>query len=88
MTVSDSVCGLEIYSDDGNARMNDNERNQPIMPIMAAFFIGVILLWSFGKNWLNFESALVFLAGLLGVVVPVLIFGLWKIRRHSDRNGK
>ena len=88
MTVHDSVCGVEINSDDGNATMNDNEPNQSIAPVMAAFFIGEILLWSFGKNRLNFESALVFLAGLLGVVVPVFILGLWKIRHHSDKDRK
>lgn len=68
--------------------MNDNESNQSVVPIVTAFFIGVILLWSFGKNWLNFESALVFLAGLLGVIIPVLLLELWKIHQRSDQDHK
>ncbi|MEO8358205.1 MAG: hypothetical protein ABI621_20050 [Chloroflexota bacterium] len=55
---------------------------------VAAFLIGVILLWSFGKDWLNFDSPLVFLAGLIGVAIPVLIFATWKIHQHSDGDGK
>jgi hypothetical protein len=50
---------------------------------MCAFLLGVILFWSFGKNWLNLESMLVFLAGLIGVAVPVLTFGVWNILRNS-----
>ena len=68
--------------------MNDNKSNRSVVPIIAALFIGVILLWSFGKNWLNFDSALVFLAGLIGVAIPVLIFGIWKIYHRSDKNHK
>ena len=55
---------------------------------ITAFLIGVILLWSFGKNWLNFDSSLVFLAGLIGVAIPVLIFAAWKIYQRSDKNHK
>lgn len=55
---------------------------------VSAFFIGVILLWSFGKSWLNFESALVFLAGLAGVAVIVLLVAAWEIRKRSARNDK
>ena len=47
-------------------------------PILT-FFIGVILLWSFGKNWINFYSPIVFLAALIGVAIPVLIFAGWQI---------
>lgn len=68
--------------------MNDKNRNWSMVSSIAAFLIGVILLWSFGKYWLHFESALVFLAGLLGVAIPVLIFGLWKIYARSDKNPK
>ena len=49
----------------------------------SAFLIGVILLWSIGKNWLNLESASVFLAGLIGVAVSVLAFGAWNIFHTS-----
>lgn len=56
----------------------------------SAFLIGVILFWSFGWNWLNFESALVFLSGLIGVAVAVVLFGAWNIIRHlkNKDNGK
>lgn len=66
--------------------MNDKNPKPSIMPVLAAFFIGVILLWSIGKNWLDFDSVLVFLAGLLGVAIPVLIFGLWKVIHRSDKD--
>ncbi len=49
----------------------------------SAFLIGAILFWSIGKNWLNLESASVFLAGLIGVAVAVLVFGAWNIRHNS-----
>jgi SNF family Na+-dependent transporter len=55
---------------------------------VSAFFIGVVLLWSFGKSWLDFESALVFLAGLVGVAVTVLLVAAWEIRKRSARNDK
>lgn len=53
---------------------------------VVTFLIGVILLWSFGKYWLNFESALVFLAGLIGVAIPVLIFAAWKIYHRPQKD--
>ena len=53
------------------------------MTYTAAFLIGVILFWSIGKNWLNLESRPVFLAGLIGVGVSVLLFGAWNIIRNS-----
>lgn len=55
---------------------------------LFAFLIGVLLFWSFGRNWLHLESLLVFLAGLIGVAVPVLLFGIWNILRHSHDNEK
>ena len=51
--------------------------------LICAFLIGVLLFISFGQNWLALESMLVFLAGLLGVALPVLVFGLRNIRRDS-----
>jgi len=50
---------------------------------VMAFLIGVILFWSFGKDWLDLESAFMFLAGLIGVAVAVLVFGAWKIYYNS-----
>ncbi len=63
--------------------MNNNKTNLPTVAYISAFVIGVILLWSIGKAWLNFESTLVFIAGVIGVAVSVIIFGIWKIIRHS-----
>lgn len=51
--------------------------------LICAFLIGVLLFLSFGKNWLALESTLVFLAGLLGVALIVLVFGILNIRRNS-----
>ena len=41
---------------------------------VTTFLVGVILLLSFGKAWINFSSPIIFLAALLGVAIPVLIF--------------
>ena len=62
--------------------------NWSTLTAVAALLIGVILLWSFGKDWLNFDSPLVFLAGLIGVAIPVLIFAAWKIYQRSDKDHK
>lgn len=51
---------------------------------ICAFLMGVILFWSFGKDWLNLESVPVFLAGLIGVALAVLAFGLWSITHHTQ----
>ena len=48
-----------------------------------AFLIGAILFWSFGRDWLDLESALIFLAGVIGVAVAVLLFGAWNIYNNS-----
>jgi hypothetical protein len=56
--------------------MKNENRNWPAITYVSAFVIGVILFWSIGKNWLNLESMLVFLAGVAGVALVVLIFGL------------
>ena len=53
--------------------------------LICAFLIGVLLVISFGKNWLAPESMLVFLAGLLGVALTVLLFGIVNIV-HNSRN--
>lgn len=55
----------------------------PLTYVMA-FLIGAILFWLSGRDWLDLESALIFLAGLIGVAVAVLAFGAWNIRRDSD----
>ncbi len=59
--------------------MNNKNRDWSTTTYISAFLIGVLLFWSFGKNWLNFESAFVVLAGLIGVAVAVLVFGAWNI---------
>jgi predicted membrane protein len=64
----------------------NNNRALPTISLISAFFLGVILFWSFGKNSLNLESLPVFLVGLVGVAIPVLIFGVWNIVRHSHDN--
>ena len=64
--------------------MRDSKPNLSTVTYVSAFLIGVILFWSFGKNWLDLESKLVFLAGLIGVTVSVIIFGAWNIIRRSS----
>ncbi len=61
--------------------MKNDRANWPAISYVSAFLIGIILFWSIGVNWLNLESAPVFLAGLIGVFVAVLMFGAWKIRQ-------
>ena len=51
--------------------------------LICAFLIGVMLFISFGEKWLALESLLVFLAGLLGVALIVLVFGILNIVRNS-----
>lgn len=63
---------------------SDNTGNMPVIAYIAAFLIGVILFWSLGKNWLDLQSKAVFLAGLIGVAVYVILFGAWKIIRRSN----
>lgn len=66
-------------------KMKAEKGNWYTIVYILAFLIGVILFWSFGKDLLNLESTLVFLAGLIGVAVAVLAFGIWNIRRNSRR---
>ena len=69
--------------------MKNNKAKLPAITYVSAFLIGVILFWSFGKNWLDLESASVFLAGLIGVAVSVIIFGVWNMIHHSkNHSGK
>ena len=65
--------------------MKNENRNWPTTIYVSAFLIGVILFWSIGKNWLNLESILVFLAGVVGVALVVLVIGLWNIFQNSRK---
>jgi hypothetical protein len=65
--------------------MKNEQRPLSTISYLAAFFLGVILFVAFGKDWLNLESILVFLAGLLGVALIVLVFGVWNIFRNSRK---
>lgn len=49
---------------------------------VTTFLVGVILLLSFGKEWINFSSPNMFLVALMGVAIPVLIFAAWKPRNR------
>ena len=50
---------------------------------VTTFLVGVILLLSFGKEWINFNSPTIFLAALIGVAIPVLIFAARNMSHHS-----
>lgn len=63
--------------------MKNENGNWSTITYISAFLIGVILFWTFGRDWLDLESALVFLAGLIGVAVAVLAFAAWNIRHNS-----
>jgi len=65
--------------------MKNGKANFSTLSYLSAFIIGVILFWALGKDWLDLTSALVFLAGLLGVAVAVLLIGAWNIFRHSGK---
>jgi hypothetical protein len=65
--------------------MKNENGNWPTTIYVSAFLIGVILFWSIGKNWLNLESILVFLAGVAGVALVVLVIGLWNIFQNSRK---
>lgn len=68
--------------------MNSEKRNLPTITYVLAFLIGVILFWAIGRDWLHLESAAVFLAGLFGVALVVLLFGVWNVSRNSHSRGK
>lgn len=63
--------------------MQTEKGNWSTITYVLAFLIGVILFWSFGKDWLDLESAAVFLAGLIGVALAVLGFAAWNLRHNS-----
>jgi len=65
--------------------MKNGRTNFSTTTYLCAFIIGVILFWSFGKYWLDLTSTLVFLAGLIGVAVSVLLIGAWNIFKHSEK---
>ena len=67
--------------------MKNDKTKWHTITYLSAFLVGVILFWSVGKNWLNLESALVFLAGLIGVAISVLVFGAWNDRHKSNHKG-
>ena len=66
--------------------MKNSKPNFSTTTYLCAFTIGVILFWSFGKYWLDLTSTLVFLAGLIGVAVSVLLIGAWTIFKHSEKH--
>ena len=68
--------------------MKNDKVNWPAVSYVAAFLIGVIMFWSIGNNWLNFESILVFLAWSIGVAVSVLVFGVWNVIHYSNHKEK
>ncbi len=63
--------------------MKTEKGNWSMVTYVSAFLIGAILFWSFGKDWLNLKSPLIFLAGLIGVALAVLVFGAWNIYYNS-----
>lgn len=63
--------------------MKNCKANGSVIASITAFLIGVILFWSIGKNWLDFESSLILLVGLIGVALAVLAFGAWNIMYNS-----
>lgn len=68
--------------------MKDDHKSSPVISLVAAFLLGVILLLSFGKDWLHFESILVLLSGLVGVALAVILARAWEIHRHSGDDRK
>ena len=63
--------------------MKDNKVHWHPLTYVSAFLIGVILFWSFGKDWLDLGSASVILAGLIGVAVAVLASAAWNVYSNS-----
>lgn len=66
-------------------KMKNDPRPLSTISYLSALLMGVILFLAFGKDWLNLESMLVFLAGLLGVALVVLVFGLLSIFQNSRK---
>jgi hypothetical protein len=63
--------------------MKNENGNWSTITYVSTLLIGVILFWSIGKGWLDLGSASIFLAGLIGVAVAVLTFGVWNIYHNS-----
>ena len=61
------------------------QRSISTISLLSAFLIGVILFITFGKDQLELESPLFFLAGLLGVALAVLVFTVWNNRNNSSQ---
>jgi hypothetical protein len=53
----------------------------------SAFVVGVLLFWAFGRDLFDFKSAPIFIAGLIGVAVAVLVFAAWNIYYNSHYKG-
>jgi len=68
--------------------MKNGKANFSTLSYLCAFIIGVILFWALGKDWLDLTSTLVFLAGLIGVAVSVLLIGAWNIFKHSEKHDR
>jgi hypothetical protein len=68
--------------------MKDYKAHWYSLTYVLAFVIGVILFWAFGKDGLDLESVPIFLAGLLGIAVAVILFGAWNIRHNSNHEEK
>jgi protein-S-isoprenylcysteine O-methyltransferase Ste14 len=64
--------------------MKNDKGYWPAISYVSAFLIGVILFWSFGKNWLDLESTSVFLAGLIGVAGAIFLFAAWNTIHHPS----
>lgn len=69
-------------------KVKDNQIHWYALTYVIAAVIGAILFWSFGKDWLDLDSAPIVLAGLIGVAVAVIIFGVWNIRPSSNQKEK
>ena len=63
--------------------MNNHRIPWSPMTYVTAFLLGVILFWTFGKDWLDLESASIFLAGLIGIAVAVRAFKAWNTSGNS-----
>jgi len=68
--------------------MNSEKRNMPTIVYVSAFLISIILFWTVANDWINLGSPVVFLAGLLGVALAVLLIGVWNMTRNSQSKGK
>jgi len=50
--------------------------------------MGLILFWSFGRNWLDLESILAILVGLIGVALAVILWRAWELHHLSTSDEK